>query len=50
MICLDEYVPSDHMLRGVDRRLDLNDLHQSLKPLYSQMGRPSVDPELRSAR
>jgi transposase len=24
----------------------LDDLRQSLKPFYSQMGRPSVDPEL----
>jgi transposase len=34
------------MLRGIDRHLDLNDLRRSLKPFYSQMGRPSVDPEL----
>src|SRR5271156_1234405 len=44
--CLDEHVPVDHMLRGVDRHLNLEDLRQSLKPFYSQMGRPSVDPEL----
>jgi transposase len=44
--CLDEHVPFGHMLRGIDRRLDLNDLRQSLEPFYSQMGRPSVDPEL----
>ena len=44
--CLDEHVPSDHMLRGIDGHLDLTDLRQSLKPFYSQMGRPSVDPEL----
>ena len=29
--CLDEHVPFDHMLRGIDRHLDLNDLRQSLK-------------------
>ena len=34
------------MLRGIDRHLDLDDFRQSLKPFYSQMGRPSVDPEL----
>src|SRR6202041_3066658 len=28
------------------RHLALDDLRQSLKPFYSQMGRPSVDPEL----
>jgi transposase len=44
--CLDEHVPTDHLLRGIDRHLDLADLRQSLKPFYSQMGRPSVDPEL----
>ena len=44
--CLDEHVPADHLLRGIDRHLDLADLRQSLKPFYSQMGRPSVDPEL----
>ena len=44
--CLDEHVPADHVLRGIDRHLDLDDLRQSLKPFYSQMGRPSVDPEL----
>jgi hypothetical protein len=44
--CLDEHVPSDHLLRGVDRHLDLAELRQSLKPFYSQMGRPSIDPEL----
>jgi transposase len=44
--CLDEHVPFDHMLRGIDRHLALDDLRQSLKPFYSQMGRPSVDPEL----
>ena len=44
--CLNEHVPADHLLRGIDRHLDLADLRQSLKPFYSQMGRPSVDPEL----
>ena len=44
--CLEEHVPVDHLLRGVDRHLELDDLRQSLKPFYSQMGRPSVDPEL----
>jgi transposase len=39
--CLEEHVPVDHMLRGIDRHL-----RQSLKPFYRQMGRPSVDPEL----
>src|ERR1700727_1368129 len=44
--CLEEHVSVDHILRGIDRHLALDDLRQSLKPFYSQMGRPSVDPEL----
>jgi transposase len=44
--CLDEHVPCDHLLRGIDRHLDLANLRRSLKPFYSQMGRPSIDPEL----
>ena len=42
--CLDDHVPFDHLLRGVDRHLALDDLRQSLRPVYSQMDRPSVDP------
>ncbi|MGA2398053.1 MAG: IS1182 family transposase [Steroidobacteraceae bacterium] len=43
---LDEHVPADHMLRSIDRFLDLEDLHQHLAAYYSHTGRPSVDPEL----
>jgi transposase len=44
--CLDEHVPFDHLLRGVDRHLALDDIRHSLKAFYSRMGQPSVDPEL----
>jgi transposase len=43
---LDEHVPADHLLRAIDRFLDLADLRQHLAPFYSHTGRPSVDPEL----
>jgi transposase len=43
---LDDHVPADHLLRGIDRFLDLGELRRHLAPFYSQMGRPSVDPEL----
>jgi transposase len=43
---LDDHVPPEHLLRGIDRFLDLNDLRQHLTPFYSHTGRPSVDPEL----
>ena len=43
---LDDHVPADHLLRGIDRCLDLGDLRRQLAPFYSHTGRPSVDPEL----
>src|SRR6185503_16109079 len=43
---LDAHVPGDHLLRQIDRVLDLSDLRQHLAPFYSHTGRPSVDPEL----
>jgi len=44
--CLDDHVPADHMLRRIDVFLDLGQVRQELKPFYSSIGRPSVDPEL----
>lgn len=44
--CLDDHVPSDHILRSIDRHLDLDDVRQAVKPFYSSTGRPSIDPEL----
>ena len=44
--CLDDHVPVDHMLRGIDRHLELDTVRAQLNPLYSTTGRPSIDPEL----
>ena len=44
--CLDDHVPADHQLQGIDRHLGLNGIRAALKPFYSSTGRPSVDPEL----
>src|SRR5262249_33358741 len=44
--CLDEFVPSNHMLRAIDRFVDLSDLRRRLAPFYCLMGGPSIDPEL----
>jgi transposase len=43
---LDAHVPADHLLRGIDRVLDLTDLRRHLAAFYSHTGRPSIDPEL----
>ena len=43
---LDEHIPQNHLLRGIERCLDLNELRQHLAGYYSHTGRPSIDPEL----
>ena len=43
---LEEHVPPDHLLRSMDRFVDLGDLRRHLAPFYSSTGRPSIDPEL----
>jgi len=44
--CFEDHVPSDHLLRSIDRFVDCSDLRQHLAGFYSSTGRPSVDPEL----
>ena len=43
---LDDVVPEDHLLRSIDRVLELSELREHLAPYYSHTGRPSIDPEL----
>jgi transposase len=43
---LDEAVPEDHQVRAIARVLDLAWLRAELRPYYSPIGRPSIDPEL----
>jgi transposase len=43
---LERHVPTDHLVRAIDRFIDLSDLRSRLAPFYSSTGRPSVDPEL----
>lgn len=43
---LERHVPADHLLRSIDRFVDLSDVREYLRPFYSEMGRPSIDPEL----
>ena len=47
----DERVPKDHLLRRIDRFVTgaLADIHERLNPYYSEIGRPSIDPELMNA-
>jgi transposase len=45
---LDDRIPKNHLLRRIDVVVTaaLTDLHRELEPYYSEIGRPSVDPEL----
>ena len=43
---LEDMVPDDHLLRRIDRVLDISWLRDVMKPHYSHLGCPSVCPEL----
>src|SRR5246127_3697935 len=43
---LERHVPSEHLLRSIDRFVDLDGVRCELAPFYSEVGRPSIDPEL----
>jgi len=43
---LERHVPTDHLLRSIDRFVELGELRRELAAFYSNLGRPSVDPEL----
>lgn len=43
---LERHVPSHHLLRSIDRFVELAELRRELACFYSSIGRPSIDPEL----
>src|SRR5215475_7851976 len=43
---LERHVPEKHLLRSIGRFVELDGLRQELAPFYSEIGRPSIDPEL----
>ena len=43
---LERHVPDDHLLRKIDRFVDLSEVRAHLGPYHSDVGRPSIDPEL----
>tara|TARA_B100001765_G_C19254378_1_gene228303 strand:- start:73 stop:405 length:333 start_codon:yes stop_codon:yes gene_type:complete len=43
---LEDHVPQSHLLRTIDRFVDLSGLRAYLSDFYSHTGRPSVDPQL----
>jgi transposase len=43
---LERRVPDNHLLRKIDRFVDLSEVRAHLGPYYRDVGRPSIDPEL----
>jgi transposase len=43
---LERHVPNNHLLRKIDHFVDLSEVRAHLEPYYSEVGRPSIDPEL----
>src|SRR5262245_45443432 len=46
LVTVEALVPPNHVLRRLHAALDLTFVRERVAPLYSQFGRPSVDPEL----
>ena len=44
MVCLDELVPGDDVLRRVERLVSWEQVRATAEPFYSDFGRPGVDP------
>lgn len=43
-LSLEDLVPEDHLVRKLDKAIDLNFIYDEVKDLYSDKGRPSIDP------
>ena len=44
--CLEKHIPANHLLRQINKFLDFDAIRRHLQPFYSDIGRPSIDPEL----
>ena len=45
IVCMEDMVPKDHVLRLIDRAIDWNFIYDLVKGTYSEdNGRPSIDP------
>src|SRR5215472_11007795 len=43
---LERHIPTNHLLRSIDRFVELGELRRELSAFYSAIGRPSIAPEL----
>jgi hypothetical protein len=45
---LERHVPAEHLLRSIDRFVELDGVRGELAPFYSEVGRPSIAIEWRA--
>lgn len=43
-ICIEDLVPPDHLLRKIEKHIKFNFIYDKVKGLYSDVGRPCLDP------
>ncbi len=43
MVCLDQMVPDNHLLRNIENTIDFTFIHKLTKEFYSDFGRPCLD-------
>ncbi|KZR60479.1 hypothetical protein A3781_07555 [Bacillus badius] len=44
MIALDQLVPQNHLVRKRETTIDFSFIYDLVEELYSEVGRPSIDP------
>lgn len=44
LVDLEDFVPSDHVLRHIKSKVDFSFVYEKAKKYYAEKGRPSVDP------
>ena len=44
MIALDELVPANHLVRKIEAAIDFSFIYDLVEDMYSEVGRPSIDP------
>ena len=43
-ISLEALVPENHILRAIDKAIDFSFIYEEVEVLYSEKGRPGIDP------
>lgn len=46
MVTVDQLVPQAHLVRKLEAAIDFSFIHDRVKDLYSEVGRPSIDAAL----